>query len=231
VTPGTAWTATSAHSVPDSSDPLPLHLVFGGTFDPVHKGHLLAADAVLQALAPDDFRFLPAGDPPHRPGTFAAPEHRLNMLRIALDGKPGMQIDEREMQRSGPSYMSLTLASLREEFPADSLALLVGQDAANDLDRWHDWRRLLRLAHLVIISRPDRPAAYSARLETFLEERVVESPAALRGAPAGSVLYLAVPPVPVSSTGLRDRIDAPGALRLQVPAPVADYIEAHDLYR
>ncbi len=205
--------------------------VFGGTFDPVHRGHLGAATEVRDALAIDDFRFLPAGDPPHRDQTFAPPAQRLRMLELALEGRPGFAIDRRELDREGPSYMVDTLASLREEYPDDALLLVLGQDALNGLDRWHEWRRLPGLAHLVVMTRPGERPDYSAALDKELAPRRVDDPERLGQATAGSVLSLAVTPLAISSTAIREGLDDPAELRRLVPEAVAGYIEREGLYR
>lgn len=210
---------------------LTLRAVFGGTFDPVHHGHLAAAREMRDALRVDDFRFLPAGDPPHRDDTFASPGHRLRMLELALAGSEGFGIDRRELERDGPSWMSVTLDSLRDEYPDDALALVLGQDALNGLDRWHDWRRLPELAHFVVMTRPGERPDYSESLSRALTGRFVRDPAALRSAPGGLVLPQAVTPRDISSTGVRACVGDPDALRRAVPDAVAAYIEAHRLYR
>jgi nicotinate-nucleotide adenylyltransferase len=209
---------------------LKLRAIFGGTFDPVHLGHLGAAREVRAALAPDHFHFLPAGQPPHRAGTHASPEHRLRMLELALADDPGLDIDTRELERAGPSFMVHTLASLREQYPDDALALILGQDALNGLDRWHEWRRLPELAHLVVMTRPGEAPDYGAPLARELQPRKVSGPDALRRTPAGALLPLAVTPRPISSTEIRERIGDPAALRRLVPDSVAAHIEREHLY-
>jgi nicotinate-nucleotide adenylyltransferase len=209
---------------------LRLRAIFGGTFDPVHLGHLGAAREVHAALAPDTFHFLPAGQPPHRTGTHAPPEQRLRMLELALANDPGLEIDTRELDRPGPSFMVDTLASLREAYPEDALALIVGQDALNGLDRWHEWHRLPELAHLVVMTRPGESADYGEQLARELQPRTVTGPDALRQKRAGALLPLAVTPRPISSTVIRDRIDDPVALRRLVPDDVATHIEREHLY-
>lgn len=206
-------------------------IIFGGTFDPVHRGHLEAANAVRTALMPDEFRFLPAGDPPHRSVTHASPEHRLRMLQLALAPCPWFTIDRQELDREGPSWMSDTLQALRKAYPQDALMLLLGQDSANSLNSWHDWHRIPELAHLLIMTRPGETPAYAPELARELEQRTVQDAARLGDAPAGLVLPLPVPPEPVSSTGLRKRVAAGDALRDLVPGPVAEYIELNGLYR
>lgn len=206
-------------------------IVFGGTFDPVHRGHIAAAEAVFLALQPQAFRFLPAGDPPHRAGTFAAPADRLRMLELALAAHPQFTIDTRELERPGPSWMSLTLQDLRESCPDDAIVLLLGQDSANSLDQWHEWRSLLELAHLLVMTRPGAEADYSPGLSAELGPRITSDRTELARTRAGKVLTLDVAPVPVSSTQLRACIQDPEALRRMVPDPVAAYIERHQLYR
>ena len=205
--------------------------IYGGTFDPVHLGHLACADEVQSTLGLKDFRFLPAGDPPHRTGTFASAEHRLRMLELALGDFPGFSIDTRELTRAGPSWMTVTLQSLREEYPDDSLLLLLGQDAANGLERWHDWHSLFGLTHLVIMSRPGETRSYGDILTEVMADRTTKNPADLKGQAAGLVYSLPVTPVPLSSSLLRKDVNDPVLLRERVPESVADYIELHALYR
>jgi nicotinate-nucleotide adenylyltransferase len=209
---------------------LKLRALFGGTFDPVHRGHLGVAREVQAGLAPDTFHFLPAGLPPHRSGTHASPAQRLRMLELALANDPELGIDTREIDRAGPSYMVDTLASLRDEYPDDALALILGQDALNGLDRWHEWRRLPELAHLVVMTRPGESPAYGEELARVLSARKVSDAGALRRTTAGAVFPLAVTPRPVSSTLIRGVVDDPDALRRFVPDAVAAHIVREGLY-
>ncbi len=128
--------------------------IFGGTFDPVHFGHLRPALEVQQALGLDEVRFIPAGQPPHRDMPHATAPQRLSMLQTAIEDQPGFAADEREIQREGPSYMVDTLALLREELGQIPLCLILGYDAFLGLPAWHQWHRLIELAHLVITHRP-----------------------------------------------------------------------------
>ena len=128
--------------------------VFGGTFDPIHFGHLRTAFEMLQALRFEEVRFIPCGTPPHRGETYANASQRLEMVRVAVDGQSGFVVDDRELQRDGPSYSIDTLKTLREEFPQRSLGLIVGMDAFLGLPRWHRWRELLDVAHIIVAHRP-----------------------------------------------------------------------------
>jgi nicotinate-nucleotide adenylyltransferase len=204
--------------------------LFGGTFDPVHRGHLQVAEEVRSVLELDDFRMLPAADPPHRRGTHASAGHRLAMLELALADHPHLTIDRRELDREGPSWMVVTLESLRREQAERPLLLVLGQDSANSLDRWHRWRELIRLAHLVIMTRPGQSPGYSAVLAESLAGREVRRRAELFSAPAGRVLHLEVTPLHISSTQVRTRAGEGRSLTDLVPDAVAAYIERHGLY-
>ena len=204
--------------------------IFGGTFDPVHFGHLRAADEAREGLFLSSLRILPAGTPPHRPNTFAAAEHRLAMLRLALEGHDDLWADDREVRRKGFSFMVDTLQEIREEEGEVPLLLMIGQDAANSLDSWHRWQRLFSLAHIVIMRRPDSRHVYSGRLFEEIQPRTVNSPQALSKAPAGLVLPLEVTQLAISSTEIRNRIAAGKSPRFLLPDGVIDYIRKHGLY-
>src|SRR6185369_8670972 len=122
--------------------------IFGGTFDPIHYGHLRTAFELIQALRLSEVRFMPAGDPPHRDATIASPELRLQMVKAAIGQQPGFNVDDREMRRAGPSYSVDTLAELRAELPDRSLCLIVGMDAFLGLPTWHQWQNILTFSHL-----------------------------------------------------------------------------------
>lgn len=205
--------------------------VFGGTFDPVHLGHLHAARTVQRRLGIEDFRFVPAGDPPHRGATFAAARHRLAMLRLALREWPEASIDERELHRPGPSWMVETLESLRRDHPDRPLLLIIGQDSANSLDRWHRWRELFDLAHLVVMTRPGQAPAYAPELGAIMQARRSGQSRELRRSAAGRVLPLEVSPLDLSSTAVRRAVAGHGATGDMLPGSVARYIREHGLYR
>lgn len=204
--------------------------LFGGTFDPVHYGHLRAASEVAEQLGVDDFRLLPAGQPPHRNGTFAAARHRLAMLELALTPHPDLAVDDREVRRDGPSYMVDTLADLRFEAGDRPIILCLGQDAANTLERWHEWTRLLDLAHIVVMTRPDSQPGYSEALRSFLEERWTEGPSTLMEVPAAQVCNVNVTRLAISSTDIRTQLAEGRDPRFLLPATVLTYIRKHRLY-
>lgn len=204
--------------------------IFGGTFDPVHFGHLRAAIEAREKLQLDDMRLLPAGTPPHRASTFASADHRMAMLHLALNGVPGLQVDEREVRRRGSSFMVDTLVEIRGEYPTTPLLLMIGQDAANTLDKWHEWGSLFDLSHIVIMRRPDSHGHYSDRLEAQIRPRMVDSTADLKSTPAGRVFPLELTQLAISSTDIRRRIGLGKSPRFLLPDPVILYIREQALY-
>lgn len=205
--------------------------VFGGTFDPVHYGHLRAALEAMESLHLQDFRLLPAGTPPHRVNTFAAADHRLAMLKLALSRYPELQVDDREVRREGSSFMVDTLGEIRREAGDVPILMMIGQDAANVLDQWHDWQSLFDLAHLVIMRRPESKHVYSGALFAQVQPRLVNDPKQLHHSPAGLILPLEVTQLAISSTEIRRQIRLGLSPRFLLPDAVIDYIKEHGLYR
>lgn len=214
-----------------------LFVLYGGTFDPVHNGHIAiarAAHAVLDA----DIHMVPAADPPHRPPPGATAADRVAMLQRAIAGEPGLVPDLRELQRHAldgtrRSYSVDTLRELRAERGADApIALLVGADSFIGLSTWKCWRELFELAHFVVASRAGSPldADLPPLLAEAVQGRSATSPDVLRRLPAGRVLYLRQPLQAQSATDIRHRIAAGLPWRGMVPPAVADYIRGHGLY-
>lgn len=210
-----------------------LLLLYGGTFDPVHAGHLAIARSARDALD-CEVHLMPAADPPHRPPPGASSADRVAMLRLALHGEAGLRLDLRELEREGRSWSVDTLRALRETRGSElPVALLVGADSFAGLPGWKDWRALFELAHFVVASREGTPleGELPAPLAAALAGRLTAAPGDLRSRPAGRVLYLRQPLHPQSASDIRARIAANGRWRHLVPAAVADYIEARGLYR
>ena len=205
--------------------------IFGGTFDPVHFGHLRAASEVREKLGLERFRLLPAGEPPHRSETFANARHRLAMLAIAVSRHPDLVVDAREIERGGASYMVDTLRSIRTEEGDAPLLLCIGQDAANGLDRWHRWQELFQLAHIVIMTRPGSDGRYTGALADAMRERLVSDRQRLFSEPAGHVLLQPVTQLAISSTEIREAVANGESPRFLLPDRVLEYIDRHGLYR
>lgn len=209
-----------------------LRVLYGGTFDPVHNGHLAIARAAHTALQAE-IHLMPAADPPHRPPPGAAAGDRAAMLQLALAGEPGLRLDLRELQRGGRSYSVDTLRGLRAELGARApIALLLGADSFLGLPAWKAWRELFGLAHFVVASRAVAPldAELPPALAAMLQDRVVVAADALRAHPAGRVLYLRQPLHAQSASDIRARIAGGRPWRHLLPAAVADYIRARGLY-
>lgn len=210
----------------------PLLVLYGGTFDPVHHGHLAIARAARDALG-GPIHFMPAADPPHRAAPGADASQRAAMLALAIADEPDFHIDLRELRREGPSYTVETLRALRCELGGDApVALLVGADSLLGLSAWHEWAALLDLAHFVVADRADSglDAALPPELAEALSGRWSGDPDALRAHRAGRVLRLRQPLHPASATLVRTRIASGGPWRELVPAGVAGYILRQGLY-
>lgn len=207
--------------------------MLGGTFDPVHLGHLRSAVELCEALTLDRVLMVPAHVPPHReaPGVSAA--DRLAMLEAGIGDTPGLVADGRELQREGPSYSVDTLAELRAELGDSArLVMTVGHDAFLKLAEWHAPERLFEFAHIVVIERPGYTAALSHALEALLGGREVQSSEALFTRPAGGLLRLALPSrMAISATGVRQRLQDGHSIRYLVPEKVESIIQARNLYR
>ena len=204
--------------------------VFGGTFDPIHYGHLRTAFEMLQALQFEDVRFVPCGDPPHRGSTFASAEQRLRMVEAAISDQDGFSVDDREIRRDGPSYSIDTLLSLREEFPDRPLGLIVGMDAFLGLTGWHRWDEFLAIAHIVVAHRPGWKAPDMGQLGELLTELGTHRINDLHATLHGRIHIHAVTQLEISSTEIRDLVAAGRDPRFLMPDAVRDEIEASGCY-
>jgi len=204
--------------------------IFGGTFDPIHYGHLRTAYELLSMLRLPEMRFMPAGNPPHRSHAFASNEQRLAMVRAATEGQPGFTVDDREMHRDGPSYTVETLAELRAEAPDRPLCLVVGMDAFLGLPKWHRWRDLLSLAHLVVAHRPGWRAPSMGPLGELLVDHGTGTVADLHDAVAGRIYIHAVTQLEISSTDVRALIGAGRDPRYLMPDGVRRIIQESGCY-
>lgn len=211
--------------------------VFGGTFDPIHYGHLRLAEELAEAAKLAEVRFVPSGTPPHRGTPAAEAQHRVAMVRLATAGNPRFAVDDRETTRSGPGYTYDTLMELRREIGQQRpLALLVGADAFLDLATWHRWRALFDLAHVIVAYRPGYPIdTWQSRMpEPLAHEyaaRSMQQPLAVHLAPAGGVAVVSMTGLDISATFVRTAVRAASSPRYLLPEAVLDYIRSHGLYR
>jgi len=194
--------------------------LFGGTFDPIHYGHLRTAFELWQSLKLAEVRFLPSGTPPHRSETVASAELRLAMVRAAVAEQPAFVVDDREVRRTGLSYSVDTLTELRNENPDRSLCLLLGMDAFLGLPSWHRWRDLLELTNIVVVNRPGWKAPLSGPLGEVLVDRGTGTIRDLHDHVAGRIYVHAVTQLEISSTELRQQLVAGRDPRYLVADPV-----------
>lgn len=204
--------------------------VFGGTFDPIHYGHLRTAFEMLQALQFEDVRFIPCGDPPHRGTTFASASDRLRMVELAVRGQQGFIVDDREIRRDGPSYSIDTLFSLREEFPDRAVGLIIGMDAFLGLTGWHRWDEILDAAHIIVAHRPGWKAPDMGPLGDLITEHGTHRVDDLRTALNGRIHIHAVTQLEISSTEIRELVAAGRDPRFLMPDAVRDEIQSSGCY-
>ena len=205
--------------------------IFGGTFDPIHYGHLRTAFEMLQSLRFGEVSFMPCGDPPHRGSTYADAELRLAMVRAATDGQRGFAVDDRELLREGPSYSVDTLSALRNEFPSRSIALIIGMDAFLGLPKWHKWREILQLAHIVVAHRPGWRAPDMGALGDMLADCGTHRIDDLHKARSGHIFVHDVTQLEISSTEIRELVAAGRDPRFLMPDAVRKIIEESGCYQ
>ncbi len=214
--------------------------VLGGTFDPIHFGHLRMAEEMAEALGIAQVRFIPAGTPPHRGQPRAEAKHRLEMARRAVAGNPRFVLDDREIGKDGPSYSVDTLTALRGELPVGTpLVLFMGSDAFLGLTTWHEWRKLFELAHIAVAHRPGfSPAVWEEALPDALRKQLAKRRSDQPGetgndpfdAPAGRVFLHGITQLDISASRIRDRRLRGKSLRYLLPDSLIDYITENHLY-
>ncbi len=201
--------------------------IFGGTFDPIHYGHLRTALELQQLFGLQELRLIPCAQPPHRDTPQVDSAQRLAMLELALSNCPGLVADGLELQRSGPSYTVDTLAELREIYSESPLVVLMGMDAFEGIARWYQWQRLFEFAHVVVITRP------GFSLPPLLPElafRLTDDRLTLRRHKAGALYFQPVTQLEISATAIRAQLANGQNPRFLLPDQVLDYIYQHGLY-
>ncbi|EIC22672.1 nicotinate-nucleotide adenylyltransferase [Thiorhodovibrio frisius] len=205
--------------------------IFGGTFDPVHFGHLRPALEVHQTLGLEELRLIPLNQAVHRAQPVASGEARLRMLEAAVADQPGFFVDRRELDRAGPSRTLDTLLSLRAEFGQQRpLCLLIGGDAFETFADWHQPERILKLAHLVVMRRPEASEPSDPRLHAMLARQRTAEVERLRQTPAGAIWYQHVTQLAISATAIRAALALGESPRYLLPEPVFAMIRATGMY-
>jgi nicotinate-nucleotide adenylyltransferase len=212
--------------------------ILGGTFDPIHNGHLRIAQEALEQCDLAQVRIVPSGTPPHRPAPQADAKMRWEMVRLALNGHPDFLVDVHEVFRTDPCYTVDTLAALRAELGVEQpLCLILGGDAFLQLHTWHEWKSLFELAHIVVLQRagslPLGNAMTSAdpALQSEYRARLAPGAKALHDAPSGAIFVADMPALEISSTDIRRRCAEGKSVRYLLPDVVANYITTNSLYR
>jgi nicotinate-nucleotide adenylyltransferase len=204
--------------------------IFGGTFDPIHYGHLRTAFEMLQALEFGEVCFIPSGDPPHRGETFADAELRLEMVRVATVDQPGFVVDDRELRRDGPSYTIDTLESFREEQGDTPIGLIVGMDAFLGFTSWYRWDEILDMAHIVVAHRPGWKAPDIGALGELITEHGTHRIEDLHANRNGYVHIHAVTQLEIASTEIRELVAVGRDPRFLMPDAVRDVILNSNCY-
>jgi nicotinate-nucleotide adenylyltransferase len=211
--------------------------ILGGTFDPIHHGHLRIAQEALEQCDLEQVRFVPCGTPPHRPAPQASAKTRWEMVRLALNGHPDFLVDVREVFRTDPCYTVDTLAGLRAELGAQQpLCLILGGDAFMQLHTWHEWKQLFGLAHIVVLQRAgglplgNAMAKADSALQAEYQTRLAPGAGALHEAPSGAIFVADMPALEISSTDIRRRCAEGKSVRYLVADAVVNYINTNSLY-
>ena len=206
--------------------------LLGGTFDPVHNGHLRLAIECREQLSLRQVRLLPVFSPPHRAAPVAAPGQRLEMVRLAVAGTPGLAADDAEIGRGGTSFTIDTLRGARSQLGNDPLALIMGADAFAGLANWREWTGLFDLAHIIVVDRPGSAGKEPAEeVKEIVSKRQIRRATQLHQAPAGSLYRATLPLLDIASSDIRARCLEGRSIRGLVPDAVHDYIDRQSLYR
>ena len=206
--------------------------ILGGTFDPVHHGHLRLAQECLESLKLAEVRLIPVHSPPHRAAPVATPAQRLRMVQLAIEGAAGLVADGRELDRGGQSYTIETLEPLRREAGMRPLCLIMGMDAFRQINTWRRWTALLEYAHIIVVERPGREPRFDDReVAKLFVEHAAPGPDALHASPAGRIFRLNAPLLDISATHIRAIFAGGGNPRWLLPEAVIDYIQREKLYQ
>lgn len=208
-----------------------MRAILGGTFDPIHWGHLKPALAVTEQIGADCLHLMPSAQPPHRSYPGASAEQRLAMATLAAAELPNCEAEAWELTQPRKSYTALTLQQLAERWPNDTLVFLLGEDAFAGLPQWYQWQSLLDHAHFVVMQRPHSQRQFSNQLQSWLQQVECTNAEALHNQRAGLVLRANTPAYDISATAIRNAIQTNKPWQHWLPPAVAKFITQHELYR
>ncbi len=204
--------------------------IFGGTFDPVHLGHIALATAITKQLDLEELRFMPCYQSPFKKLPLATTAQRLTMLKLALNNQPEFIIDERELQHKKVSYSFNALRSIRDEIGNQPLCFIMSQDAFSKFNLWHKWKEMLTLCHLVVANRPDNSMIPSEAMSQIITERQTNDKTRLTTKNAGYISFIEIEPNPISATNIRQLIQNGQDVSAFLSPPVWEFIQQNNLY-
>ncbi|HOY70789.1 MAG TPA: nicotinate-nucleotide adenylyltransferase [Methylotenera sp.] len=209
--------------------------ILGGTFNPIHFGHLRMAQELAESLSLNEVRFIPSANPPHKPAPQVSADHRAAMVQLAIANNPLFSLDNRELLRVGNSYTYDTLRSLRDELGMQtSITLMMGNDAFTKLNTWHRWDELLSLCHICLVARPQLPnqpkIGLPKTLESYLQAHYTELGDDLAKNAFGLITMQHITALDISSTAIREAVKNQHSVRYLLPDDVLSYMQAHQLY-
>lgn len=205
--------------------------ILGGTFDPIHNGHVYCLNQLQQDCYFNKRIIVPCKKPVLKSKASVSAEQRIAMIEAATKKLENVIIDPQEIKRDTPSYTVLTLQQLKQQYPESSLAFIVGMDAFIDLPKWHQWQTLFDYCHFIVVNRQGFQAQFSPELEREILPRLVTSPAQCKQTQSGNIYFHTITPLNISSTTLRERLANGREIRQFVPPEVDDYIQQHHLYQ
>ncbi len=205
--------------------------ILGGTFDPIHLGHISIAHHILKQLKPHKILFIPCYQPVHRKKPIASPQQRLKMVKLALEDYKSLEADDREIQRQNTSYTLDTLQSLRQDFPNTPLCLIIGFDEFVNLTTWHAWEKLTDYAHLIIINRPNIAPHLLPLIKKLLKKNETKDLSLLHNTLNGKIYRMEIQPINISATTIRKQLENNQCPKNVLPEKVYEYIKMHQLYK
>ncbi|MEH6504443.1 MAG: nicotinate-nucleotide adenylyltransferase [Cycloclasticus sp.] len=204
--------------------------IYGGTFDPIHYGHLSAASEVQQSLALDKVRMLLSAQPPHRKQPILSASDRFSLLSLALSDYPGLLADDSEMKRAGPSYMVDSLLHYRQQLPTSSLVLILGMEAFNGLRSWYRWQEIIELAHIVITDRAGFDNQMEQTLAEYVDQFLTDDKSQLKQLTHGKIYFQPVKPIDISATQIRRLIKDRKPVKQLLPEVCVEEIKRQRFY-
>lgn len=204
--------------------------ILGGTFDPIHYGHLKIAEYILEKCEFETIQFIPNRTPPHRRPPFGSANHRYEMVKLAIKNHPKFSVNDLEITRPSPSYMIDTLQILQSQRPNQPLCLIIGSDAFNHFNEWLHWQKILDIAHLIVVNRSKNGLIRQPWMQKLLQSRCIDLPEKLATKNSGYILIIQIEPIPISASRIREKLKKQEDVSNMLPNSVLNYIIENKLY-